>query len=143
MNKSLRFGGIILFFFLTGMPALAGDFDGTKPLICASIKLFECAEKPGCQEVTAREISLSQLVRINVDEKKIIGNVDGTERVTQIEYVEHIDGKLMLYGAEEGDEAIRDGVAWNATIDEETGSLVFSATGDGVAFVVFGACIPK
>jgi hypothetical protein len=143
MNQTKRIGWILLFFFISGMPALAGDFDGTKPLICASIKVFECAQKPGCQEVTAQEISLSQLVRINVGDKKIIGNVDGAERVTLIEYVENIDGKLMIYGAEEGREDIRDGVAWNATIDEETGSLVFSATGDGVAFIVFGACIPK
>ena len=143
MNNIKRIVWALILFFLTGVPALAGDFDGSKPLICASIKVFECTEKPGCQEVTAQEISLSQLVRINVDDKKIIGNVNGTERVTQIEYIEHIDGKMMLYGAEEGYESVRDGVAWTATIDEATGSLVFSATGDGVAFVVFGACIPK
>ena len=143
MNKSKRICWVLLFFFMAGFPAFAGDFDGSKPLICASIKIFECTEKPGCQEVTAQEISLSQLVRINVDEKKIIGNVNGTERITEIEYIEHIDGKLMLYGAEEGHKEVKDGVAWNSAIDENTGSLVFSASGDGVAFVIFGACIPK
>ena len=143
MNKLRLTGFVLFFFFMAGFPAMAGDFDGSKPLICASIKIFECTEKPGCEEVTAQEISLSQLVKINIDEKKIIGNVNGTERITEIEYIEHIDGKLMLYGAEEGHKALRDGVAWNATIDETTGRLVFSASGDGVAFVIFGACIPK
>ena len=143
MNKSKRIGWVLLFFFMAAFPATAGDFDGTKPLICASIKIFECTETSGCQEVTAQEISLPQLVRVNFDEKKIIGNVNGTERITEIEYIEHIDGKLMLYGAEEGHKEVKDGVAWNSAIDENTGSLVFSASGDGVAFVIFGACIPK
>jgi hypothetical protein len=143
MKTWKRLGWVLIILLISAIPATGADFDGTKPIICASIKIFECTEKPGCQEVTAQEISLSQLVRINVADKKIIGNVNGAERVTVIEYVEHIDGKLMLYGAEEGDESLRDGVAWNATIDEATGSMVFSATGDGVAFVIFGACIPQ
>jgi hypothetical protein len=59
-----------------------------------------------------------------------------------IERFEPVDGKLMLQGAEDGYEGISDGVGWTIAISEDTGRGVLTASGDEVAFVVFGACIP-
>jgi hypothetical protein len=59
---------------------------------------------------------------------------------TAIERSEHLDGKLILQGADEGIEDVRDGLAWSMVIDETSGKMLLSAAGDGVAFAVFGAC---
>lgn len=59
-----------------------------------------------------------------------------------IERMEVVDGKLMLQGAEDGLEGIRDGLGWTIAISLETGKAVLTGSGDGVGFVVFGACLP-
>jgi hypothetical protein len=51
-------------------------------------------------------------------------------------------GKLILQGADEGIEKVRDGLGWTAAVSEESGKFILTATGEDVAFVVFGACIP-
>ena len=60
-----------------------------------------------------------------------------------VERVEHLDGKLVLQGADDGVEDVRDGLAWSMSISEDTGKMVLSAAGDGFAMVVFGACAQK
>ena len=64
------------------------------------------------------------------------------KRTSQIKQLEHIDGKLIIQGAEDGVEGVRDGVGFTLAISEESGEFVLSASGDAVAFVVFGACTP-
>ncbi len=54
--------------------------------------------------------------------------------------METLDKKLFLQGADDGIEGVRDGLAWSIAISEDTGRLVLSASGDNVAFVIFGAC---
>jgi len=56
--------------------------------------------------------------------------------------MERIDGKLILQGAEDGYESVRDGLGGTIAISEGTGRVVMTASGDQVAFVVFGACLP-
>ena len=48
----------------------------------------------------------------------------------------------MLQGAEDGYEDLRDGLGWTLSIAEDTGQVVLTASGDQVAFVVFGAALP-
>jgi len=47
-----------------------------------------------------------------------------------------------LQGVEEGVENIDDGLAWSIAISKKTGKVVLSASGDGVAYVLFGTCTP-
>ena len=55
--------------------------------------------------------------------------------------MEKIDGKLMLQGAEDGREGgTPDGIGWSMSVVENSGNMVLTASGDGVAFVIFGAC---
>jgi len=61
---------------------------------------------------------------------------------TVIERQEVVDGKLILQGAEDGYEKMRDGLGWTMAISEATGQVVLTASGDQVAFVVFGAALP-
>ena len=141
MKKMKIFGLITALVGLISLPVFDGDFDGSKPLICALMDLVECQPGGKCQSVTAEELGLPQFFRINFQEKKISGTqASGNEKVTAIEHLEKVDGKLIIQGAEDGIEDVRDGVGWSLAIAEETGKLVLTASGDEVGFVVFGAC---
>jgi len=64
-------------------------------------------------------------------------------RSTHIERVERVDGKLILQGAEDGLEGVRDGLGWSMATSEDTGRFVLTGSGDQVGFVIFGACTPQ
>ena len=120
----------------------AADFDGSQPLLCAFTKAIECSPTEGCQEVAIEDINLRQFININVKNRTVKATGKDSKK-TQIENIEHIDGKLILQGAADGVEGVRDGVGWTAAIMEDTGKLVLTASGDQVGFVVFGACTLK
>jgi hypothetical protein len=142
MKKMKIFGLITALVSLLSLPVFAGDFDGSKALLCALMDFVECQPGGKCQPVTAEELGLPQFIRINFQEKKISGSQSGgSGKGTAIERLEEIDGKLIIQGAEDGVENVRDGVGWSLAIAEETGKLVLTASGDEVGFVVFGACI--
>jgi len=139
--------GIIAFGFcvsILAVPAGAADFDGSKPLLCASVDVVECDAGKECFMATAAGINAPQFYRVNFKEKKIIGILQGKEGPPSlIERMESVDGKLILQGAEDALEGIKDGVGWSLAISEETGRMVLTASGDDVGFVIFGACTPS
>jgi hypothetical protein len=135
---------VLLCICIVPISVLAGDFDGSKPLLCAVIEVIECSPGGGCQKVKAQEIDIPRFIRINFDKKTISGTLaSGKVRATTIEHMEHVDGKLILQGAEDGREGVRDGLGWSMAISEETGDVVLTASGEQVGFVVFGACTPQ
>ena len=54
--------------------------------------------------------------------------------VTAIKNRQQIEGMLILQGAENGR-------GWSMTIDEKSGEMTLTVSGDQVGFVVFGACM--
>ena len=125
------------------VPVGAADFDGSEPLLCASVDVMECDAGGECFRATADSIGAPQFYRVNFKEKKIIGISQSKKGPpSQIERMESVDGKLILQGAEDAVEGIRDGVGWSLAISEETGRMVLTASGDDVGFVIFGACTP-
>ena len=130
-----------LFILITPVSVFSGDFDGSKPLLCASIKIFECTAGGGCVEVMPGEINVPSFFRIDFRTNTIsVTRPDGSTRSTTIERTERVDGKLILQGAEEGIEGVRDGLGWTMAIREDNGRTVLTASGDDVAFIIFGAC---
>lgn len=119
--------------------ALAGEFDGTSPLLCALQQATECAPKGGCQPILPEEVGAPDFFLVNVPARTVQG-LGGHSRTSEIRGVAVIDEKLVLQGADEGVEGVRDGLGWSAAIAQDSGRLVLSASGDSVAFVVFGAC---
>ncbi|MGD2037846.1 MAG: hypothetical protein PVH28_08185 [Desulfobacterales bacterium] len=141
MSQQKIFGIMVAIICLFSFPVEAGDFDGSKSLICAVMDIVECQPGGKCQQVTAEEVGIPQFLKINFKEKTISATrADGDKRHTPIENLEKIDGKLIIQGAEDGIEGVRDGVGWSLAISEETGKTVLTASGDEVGFVVFGAC---
>jgi hypothetical protein len=103
--------------------------------------LIECQPGGKCQQVTAEEVGIPNFLRIDFKEKKISATfTDGSKKSSTIENSEKIDGKVIIQGAEDGIEGVRDGLGWSLAIDEETGKTVLTASGDEVGFVIFGAC---
>jgi len=121
----------------------AGDFDGTRPLLISVIRVVECTPDAACREVTPASVGLPQFLKIDFANKTIgPAAADDETPATAIERQEVVDGKLMLQGAEDGYANLKDGLGWTLTISEETGRVVLTASGDQVAFVVFGASHP-
>ena len=130
-------------FVIAASVAGAGDFDGTRPLLISVIRVVECSPDAACREVTPASVDLPQFLKIDFA-KKTIGPAaaDDETPATAIERQEVVDGKLILQGAEDGYEKIHDGLGWTIAISEGSGQVVLTASGDQVAFVVFGASLP-
>jgi hypothetical protein len=144
MNK-LKLMALVLLIILIGSASVqAGNFDGSKPLLCAVIKVVEFTAYGGADEVVPENMGMPRFVTIDFNEKIIRPTKEsGLKRKSKIERLEHVNGKLILQGAEEGVEGERDGLGWSIAISEETGKMVLTASGDQVGFVVFGACTPQ
>lgn len=143
--KVIKFAMVtFLFVCLVSHVSRAGDFDGSKPLLFSLKTVLECAPNGQSNIVTAEEMEMPQFLIIDCKKMTISpfppipGRRDGV-----IKRLEHIDGKLILQGADDGIEHVRDGVGWTAAISEETGRAVVTASGDDVGFVIFGACLPR
>ncbi|MEJ2168335.1 MAG: hypothetical protein P8X90_22690 [Desulfobacterales bacterium] len=133
----------ILFPVIVAPVAGAGDFDGTRPLLISVIRVVECTPDAACREVTPASVDLPQFLKIDFANKTIgPAAADDETPPTTIERQEVVDGKLILQGAEDGYEKMRDGLGWTIAISEVSGHVVLTASGDQVAFVVFGASLP-
>ena len=143
MNKMKLLGLIGLSIFISSLTVWADDFDGSRPLLFSVNSAMECTPVSGCRTVTIESIELPRFLKIDLN-KKTIGPVSesDTRPDSVIERMERVDGKLILQGAEDGYESVRDGLGWTIAISEGTGRVVMTASGDQVAFVVFGACLP-
>jgi hypothetical protein len=122
----------------------AGDFDGSKPLLISIIRVIECTPDGTCNEVTPASAELPQFMKVDFT-NKTIRPAKGDDKMTNhtsIERQEVVDGKLILQGAEDGYDKMRDGLGWTMAISEENGQVVLTASGDQVAFVIFGASLP-
>ena len=133
MNKMKICGLIIVLIWMMPISAAAGNFDGSKELVCAVMDLAECQPGGKCQQITAEDVGIPQFLKINFKEKKISAiHADGSKRSTTIERFEKVDGKIIIQGAEDGIEGVRDGLGWSLAIAEETGKTVLTASGDEV-----------
>ncbi len=76
---------VLLCFLVTPLPVLAGDFDGSKPLLCAVIETFECGPGGECQRGTAESIDIPQFLKISFEKKAISSTPEsGQVRTTKI-----------------------------------------------------------
>ena len=140
--RRLRFFFLFCFCIMP-QTAFSGDFDGIKPLSGSVDKIVEINAFKIIEDVDPDTVGLPRNFFIDFKEKKLRPSKDSLVRNTsRIDRVAHIENKLILQGVDEGVENIDDGLAWSITISKKTGKVVLSASGDGVAYVVFGTCIP-
>lgn len=135
---------MIVVSMLLNSAAMAGDFDGSKLLVCTNQQVNECVYGEHCKMVAPMNVNLPNFFNVDVAKKTITGKHDGgLDASTPVERIEHLDGKLMLQGADDGLPDVRDGMVWSMAIDETSGRMLMTASGDGFAIVAFGACMVR
>ena len=114
-------------------PAAAATFDGSNTLICAFMDTVECT-KEGCSQGDADDVSIADFVRLDF-KKKLVTLLDEERRgeTTAIGRIEKLADRVILQGIERAR-------GWTLSLRHDTGDIVFTVSGDGTAFVVFGEC---
>ena len=135
---------VMLLIFAVPFTVLAESFDGSKNLLCAPQSAVECGPDGNCQQVSPASVNLPDFFQVDF-KNKTIKRVAATEnqKGSKIDRMEVLDSKLVLQGADDGVEGVRDGLAWSMTIAQDTGKLIASAAGESEAFVIYGACTPR
>lgn len=143
---NIYFWIIVLAVFTCILPfsVQAGSFDGSQSLLCAPQLAIECGPDGKCEQAMAASVNLPNFFQIDFSAKELTAITESEKkRTSKIKSMEFLDNKLVLQGAEDGLEGVRDGLAWSMSISQNTGRLVVSASGENEAFVIFGACTPK
>ncbi len=135
MRRIIGLGVALLLLGMMPSSGLAGNFDESKPLICAIQETFECEPGLDCKRGTAGSIDLPDFFRVYLKEKKILLSRGDTEESTNIENMGRIGEIWFLQGIERR--------GWTLSISEKTGKGVLAAAGEEEGFVVFGACTPQ
>jgi hypothetical protein len=137
MRRVKLFGVVIMCLIFMPVPIMAGSFDGSVPLLCATIETFACVENSDCQQGTPASVNIPQFVRINFKTKTISGEqMDGEARTSKIGNIERLDDRIILQGTQNGK-------GWSVVITKATGKMAITASDNAAGFVVFGACTSK
>ncbi len=134
MLKTLR--STVCAILVCSMPSwvLGADFDGSKPLLCATIDAHFCDVGEICYRTLPAFLGAPQFIRINFAKKSIIGSSQGSsQRTTDIRYMESSKDQLLLQGAELG-------YGWSVVLDTKTGAMSATLVNREDVFVLFAAC---
>ena len=135
------FSLFLIYLFVMPLSSSADDFDGSKQLIGSVEKVLEINKFKISSDVDPDTVGLPKNFVIDFDKKTVRPSKDSlVRRISKIRHIGHIENKLVLQGVEEGVENVDDGLAWSIAISKKTGEVVLSASGNGVAYVVFGTC---
>ena len=145
MRRSILIVSIFVLFGIFAVSAIdAGDFDGSKPLLMSVVRVLECTPDGSCHEVPPASVELPRFLKIDFAKKSIKpADAKDDSLATTIERQEVVDGKLILQGSEDGYENVRDGLGWTIAISGQDGQVVMTASGEQVAFVIFGATLAQ
>lgn len=126
--KNIR-NRVLLSLSLLAVPALAADFDGSKPLLCATQSALDCARGDDCAAGLPEEIGAPSFMRIDLAKKSVIGPQTTTEILLQ----DKSGKQLLLQGRESG-------FGWTIVVDQPSGELTVTLTNRNGAYVLYGAC---
>ena len=116
---------------LLSLPALAADFDGSKPLLCATQSALDCARGDDCAAGLPEDIGAPSFMRIDLAKKSVIG----PQTTTEILLLDKSGKQLLLQGREAG-------FGWTIVVDQPSGELTVTLTNRNGAYVLYGACTP-
>jgi hypothetical protein len=113
-----------------------------KPIICAVSNYYECSLDDGCQQKSAVELNAPQFFKLLLDKKEIhlLGRSAGENQVSKIKNLTLVNGVIIIQGAESGNSDRKDGIGWTISINEKTGKMAFTASGDETGYVGMGMC---
>jgi hypothetical protein len=110
---------------------LAANFDGSNPLICATIDAMDCVPGQDCTKGRAGDMGAPAFLRIDFT-KKTIG---GTKRTTPILSMDTSEKQILFQGKELE-------YGWTLALDQENGDFSATMVNRDGAFVLFGSCTP-
>jgi hypothetical protein len=111
--------------------ASAGDFDGSKVLICAPVEVSDCAAGETCRKGAPADVGVPAFIRIDIAKMAIVG----PKRTTPIVSIERSEQQILLQGTELGS-------AWTVALDQQSGEMSGSLVNREEVFVLFGSCTP-
>jgi hypothetical protein len=130
MEKTVRLPLAALLWSL-GSTAIAVDFDGSKPLICAPVEAMECHAGEKCEAGIPDDVGAPAFMRIDFAKKVIVG----PKRTSPIRAMEKDENQILLQGTELG-------LAWSMALNLKDGRMVSTFSSRDGAFVLFGSCTP-
>jgi hypothetical protein len=114
-----------------GFSAQAGDFDGSRLLICAPVEAKSCSPGEACSNSTPSAVGAPAFVRIDFEKQVVIG----PQRTTPIRVMEKGETQILLMGTELG-------FGWTLVLDQDSGELSATLSDRDGAVVLFGSCTP-
>lgn len=124
--------------------APAGDFDGSRPLSGTTVKIIEINPYKIVDNVDPATVGVPKKFLIDFHTRTLRPSKDSLIRKSiTFDSLVHIENQMILQGVDEGVEGVEDGLAWSLSISKKGGHAVLSASGEGVAYVVFGVCRPS
>ena len=126
-----RIGVCVLAAACAAATAMAGDFDGSRELLCAPVQAMDCAQDTQCFTGTPAEMGAPAFIRVDAAKKQ----VSGARRTLPVLQLEKSAEQLLLQGADAGQ-------AWAMAIDATTGRMYATITGREGAIVMIGSCTP-
>jgi hypothetical protein len=124
--------------------APAGDFDGSRPLSGTTGNIIEINPYKIISDIDPDTVGIPRHFLIDFNTKTLHPAPDSLIKKTiAFHSLVHIENKVILQGVDEGVEGVDDGLAWSLAISKKDGKAVLSASGDKVAYVVFGVCAPR
>jgi hypothetical protein len=109
----------------------AGDFDGSKKLMCATTQAMDCVSGQECVKGLPGDIGAPKFLSIDFAQKA----VQGPKRTTAVAIMEKGEDQIVLQGNELG-------YGWTLALDQESGDMTITLVNRDGAFVLFGSCTP-
>ena len=104
------------------------------PYVCALAQAFECTPEEGCKSWSIEEMALPRFIQVDYAGKTVRSLDKNAQReVNTFSEVTRLEGIIVVHGVEKR--------GWSMTLNEQSGALALSATGDAESFVLFGNCL--
>lgn len=130
MNK-IKATTVILLGSLVFGPAVADEFDGSVPLICATVEARDCVLGSDCYTGNPDDLGAPRFIRIDF-KKKVL---KGTEISSPILNMTKQKNQLIMQGSELD-------FGWTFSLNQSNGKFSASLTNPDGAFLLFGSCMP-
>lgn len=130
----MKSGSALLTIFL-GVVAFnvsAADFDGSKPLLCATIEAHTCDLGVACSRSLPEDIGAPKFLSLDFAKKVIVGPV----RTTPMLNVNQDPKQIVIEGMELG-------YGWTLVLDSGDGSMTLMIVNSANAYVLFGNCTTR
>jgi hypothetical protein len=127
--KKLESAGSAALFLLNGRLARADDFDGSRPLICATMEAHACNPGFACDRSRPVDVGAPRFLLIDFAKKAIAGPL----RSTVIGSMTKGQNQILMQGTELG-------YPWTVVLDTTDGEMTMMLANRDDALVIFGDC---